>query len=410
MLRYKLACGVCWLSELLGGVQLSHAESSATPAVRDALQAGKALCKVISPPDAGVSRSNQSGMYLPKSAWRFFTAAAPVEEENYREPVQICWPDERKTAAVVSWYGKGSRSEFRLTRLGESWESDAVGDLLVLVPQGKGIFLAHRLRTDEEAAEFCTALGIEPGQRWGFYEKAPDAKIAASGTLEEWATREAGKHDTFPTGRAMAELARQAVREWQPAVLTKSADHRLMAWIEAEYTIYRAMERRICNAQVTQDFTNIDDFLSAASTIMNRRKSRAGHSLEAHTGHLLTECGITFEAQAVIDGKVRPDVLFPGKAAYDTPGHPVDNLVILGLKTTCRDRWRQVLNEGKRLPLKHLLTLQPAMSRAQLQEMHEASLQLIVPAPLHRAYDVPEGYRLLSVEEFVQDMKRRFPK
>ena len=49
------------------------------------------------------------------------------------------------------------------------------------------------------------------------------------------------------------------------------------------------------------------------------------------------------------------------------------------------------------------------MSRAQLTEMHEAKLQLIVPAPLHRVYDVPDGYQLLSVEEFVRDMRRRFP-
>ena len=207
----------------------------------------------------------------------------------------------------------------------------------------------------------------------------------------------------------MAELARQAVRDCQPVVPTKSADLRLMAWIEAEYAIYRAIERRVCNTQVTQDFTNVEDFLSAAATIMNRRKSRAGHSLEAHVEYLLTECGIAYEAQAIIDGNGKPDILLPGKAAYNNPNVPVENLVVLGLKTTCRDRWRQVLNEGQRLPLKHLLTLQPAMSRAQLVEMQEANLQLIVPAPLHRACQVPEGYRLLSVEEFVQDLRRRFP-
>ena len=183
-----------------------------------------------------------------------------------------------------------------------------------------------------------------------------------------------------------------------------------MAWIGAEYAIYRAIERRVCNTQVTQDFTNVEDFLSAAATIMNRRKARAGRSLESHVEYLLTECGIADEAQAIIDGNGKPDILFPGKAAYNDPANPVENLVVPGLKTTCRDRWRQVLSEGLRLPLKHLLTLQPAMSRAQLTEMNEAKLQLIVPSPLHGAYDVPEGYQLFSVEEFVNDMRRRFPK
>ena len=111
----------------------------------------------------------------------------------------------------------------------------------------------------------------------------------------------------------------------------------------------------------------------------------------------------------MIDGNGRPDILLPGKEAYNNPAHPAGELVVLGLKTTCRDRWRQVLNEGKRIPQKQLLTLQPAMSRAQLKEMQEAQLQLVVPASLHQGYDLPEGGRLLSVEDFVQEMRRRFP-
>jgi hypothetical protein len=276
------------------------------------------------------------------------------------------------------------------------------------VPQGAGKFRAHLLRTEDEVSGFCAALGLEPGQRWAYYGKSP-VLPAEPERLETWAARKAAEHHDFPTGRAMAELAREAVRACQPEVLTQSADARLMAWIEAEYAVYRAIERRVCDAQVKQEFATVEDFLSAAATIMNRRKSRAGHSLEAHVEYLLTECGIAFEAQAIIDGKVRPDVLVPGKAAYDDPAHPVENLVVLGLKTTCRDRWRQVLNEGKRLPVKHLLTLQPAMSRAQLTEMMEARLQLVVPAAFHRAYDVPEGYQLLSVEDFVKFLKHRFP-
>ena len=72
----------------------------------------------------------------------------------------------------------------------------------MLVPQGQGKFRAHLLRTDEDAAELCTALGIEPGQPWGFYEKSPVGKIAP-GSVEEWATREAARYDSFPTGRVM---------------------------------------------------------------------------------------------------------------------------------------------------------------------------------------------------------------
>ena len=34
----------------------------------------------------------------------------------------------------------------------------------------------------------------------------------------------------------------------------------------------------------------------------------------------------------------------------------------------------------------------------------------VVPAPLHGGYDVPDGCRVLTVEAFLQEMKRRFPR
>ncbi len=382
--------------------------ADAGPAVADALRAGRALCKVISRNDAGIPGSHQSGLYLPKAAWRLFTGTAAVEEENRCEEVTITWNGDTTTGSVISWYGKSTRSEYRLTRIGGILDGDSVGDLLVLVPQGERKFHAHVLRTEEDAASFCAALGIESGERWGIYGKEPAA--ADGDRYSAWAAVAAQRHDSFPSGLTMADEARKAVAELTPAVLKQSADHRLLAWMEAEYALFRAIERRVCNAQVHQEFTTVEEFIAVAATITNRRKSRAGHSLEEHVEHLLGDAQVVFEAQATIDGQVRPDILLPGKAAYNDPKHSADNLVVLGLKTTCRDRWRQVLNEGRRIAVKHLLTLQPAMSRAQLAEMHEARLQLVVPAPLHSGYELPEGCRLLTVQQFVEDMQRRFPR
>ena len=243
-----------------------------------------------------------------------------------------------------------------------------------------------------------------------FLCKASAKEPSTPDSITAWSLKEAQQHAKFPTGRIMAELAHKAVEECTPEVLKKSADERLLAWMDAEYTLFRAIERRLCDERVHQKFADIEEFLTAAETITNRRKARAGHSLEQHVEYLLREAGIAFEAQATIDGKVRPDVILPGKAAYDDPQHPAEKLVILGIKTTCKDRWRQVLNEGRRVTVKHLLTLQPAMSRAQLTEMHEAKLELIVPAPLHAGYEIPDGCRLLTVQQFVEEMQRRFPR
>ena len=50
---------------------------------------------------------------------------------------------------------------------------------------------------------------------------------------------------------------------------------------------------------------------------------------------------------------------------------------MLAAKTTCKDRWRQIINEADRIKLKHLITLQEGVSEAQFREMQEAGVQRI---------------------------------
>lgn len=75
----------------------------------------------------------------------------------------------------------------------------------------------------------------------------------------------------------------------------------------------------------------------------------------------------------------KPDFVFPNGKCYHNLEFPGDLLTILGAKTTCKDRWHQVLNEADRIPNKHLFTLQRGVSRNQLQEMKDEHLTLVVP-------------------------------
>lgn len=43
----------------------------------------------------------------------------------------------------------------------------------------------------------------------------------------------------------------------------------------------------------------------------------------------------------------KPDFVFPNGECYHKLEFPGDLLTILGAKSTCKDRWRQVLNEGR---------------------------------------------------------------
>ncbi|MBK8915911.1 MAG: hypothetical protein IPM64_15180 [Phycisphaerales bacterium] len=133
---------------------------------------------------------------------------------------------------------------------------------------------------------------------------------------------------------------------------------------------------------------------------MNRRKSRAGWSLEHHVEHILTEAKIPFSARsAEVEGE--PDILIPGVEAYLDKKYPRDRLCMLGVKTTCKDRWRQVLNEGEGIARKHLLTLQRGISEKQLKQMTKAKVTLIVPEGLHKDYPKVDGVRLVRVTEFI---------
>jgi type II restriction enzyme len=94
---------------------------------------------------------------------------------------------------------------------------------------------------------------------------------------------------------------------------------------------------------------------------MNRRKSRAGWSLENHVEHILTEAKIPYTARPKeVEGE--PDILIPSVEAYLDKKYPRDRLCLLGVKTTCKDRWRQVLHEGEGITRKHILTMQRGIS------------------------------------------------
>lgn len=91
---------------------------------------------------------------------------------------------------------------------------------------------------------------------------------------------------------------------------------------------------------------------------------------------------------------------------------------MVGVKTTCKDRWRQVLAEGTRIETKHILTLQRDISENQLTSMRDHKVQLVVPmhpkerhlkAPEKRFYSVP-GMEIWTLERFVAQVREALTK
>jgi len=80
---------------------------------------------------------------------------------------------------------------------------------------------------------------------------------------------------------------------------------------------------------------------------------------------------------------------------------------MLAVKTTCKDRWRQILNEvdKDRIPTKHLLTLQEGVSQNQFNEMLDEGVQLVVPFGLHKSYPKKVRPHLMTLESFLADIR-----
>jgi len=373
-------------------------------AVSDALKAGKAICKFITRNNVGATGSHECGYYLPKSVWQMFTSHPPIKGVNHTAAVRVLWGDGVTTISKVKWYGIRTRSEYRLTSFGRGFQwlnEDLVGSLLVIIPFSLENFHAYIFQEEEEIEQIQTALGIETLGGFGIYSGGKARTEDGNDCLSRFIGETVLKLQDFPDGRWMALHAREFVIECIKDFSRFSPDDQLLKWVSTEFQLFRAVEQKLCEADIRGPFSDVDDFIKVAATLMNRRKSRAGHSLEHHVEHLLTASRLPFDRQPRIDGNVRPDLLVPGKAAYEDKAFPISRLVVVGIKTTCKDRWRQVLNEGKRVPEKHLLTLQEGISSDQLTEMRDANVTLVVPKPFHKDYDTKTGIKLLSVQDFL---------
>jgi len=379
-------------------------------AIETSLECGNALLKFVAPNDCGVTKSHQYGPYLPKPAWKLYTTIEPVKGVNGKAPVKIVWQDDRVTDSMITWYG-AAKSEYRLTRFGQDFPyftPDNVGDLLVLAIENYDVFHGFVLDLDEDIEELQAALGVQPFEHWGVYEGGAAKIETEDECLHRHFNEFVSALKKFPTGEAFSTATRQFLDECIKNFRKLSPDDALVQWVETEYRLFQVAERQICQAEIVRPFKDVDDFLRTASSITQRRKARAGRSLENHVEHLLKSAGIPHKMRPKIDGK--PEVVIPSEDAYNDETYPVDQLCIIGVKRTCRDRWWQILNEGRRVEEKHILTMQPTISVDQLKQMNDRHVHLVVPEPFHKKYPKDRPMKLLSVEALIDDLRKRFAK
>jgi len=342
-------------------------------AIDSARRSKVAYCKYLAANDTKATKSHQSGYLISKSAWKLFLTKEPMQRKNLKVKVTIKWQHDVETKSVFTYYG-AAKNEFRLTRFGRKFpfrEKNNVGDLLILCKKDNSHFELLK-----QFNSYLNSLSTD-----------------------------------FPTTSELALNARECYNDTFKVTsknIEADPDKEILEWLKAEYELFKVIENDRYKKGFTSRFTTVEEFLEAANKFLQRRKSRAGWSLEHHLVEIFRIFDLQFDfgRRVKTEGNKKPDFLFPGNIAYQSKKFNANKLVMLAAKTTCKDRWRQILNEADKIKTKHLFTLQQGISENQLKEMYKCKVQLVVPkAYLHH---FPKSYqnRIWTLAQFIKYVQR----
>jgi type II restriction enzyme len=258
------------------------------------------------------------------------------------------------------------------------------------------------LDLEDDIEGILQALDVEVLEDWGgFYQQGRVAVDPGTCISSKFRTF-IGTLNSFPSTTEISEFTYRSIAECSPDFISQSPDVQLLELIRKEYDLFQRIESVLCGKDIQAKlFKSVSEFIETALRLLNRRKSRAGRALENHFGQLLKNAGIPFEPRAAVRG--RPDVIIPSREVYESDEQ--SGLFVVGVKTTCKDRWRQVLQEAPRVSQRYLLTLQQGISESQFLEMSEANVQLIVPSAFHNHYPKAVRAKLLTVSDFFHIVK-----
>ena len=385
-------------------------ENIARKVIADTANSEIIFCKFLSANDTGETGGHQSGIYIPKNSVPLIFDTPGIKGQNKEDFNKIKWQDDFETDAHFKYYGQGTRNEYRITGFGRNFpflKPDYTGSLVVILKQKDSSYKGYVLETEDEIEYFLDYFGITPTET----NCLLNTVLPSLDEKENIAIQEFIKTLTtdFPTSEQMS-LAAQRIQNFvfdHEENIQLRPDDKLLDWTEVEYRLFRAIEHERYGVLIKNGFSDVEKFIELANQVLNRRKNRAGKSFEHHLSSLFTGNSITFTPQAVTEGNKKPDFIFPSVESYHDASFPVDKLASLAAKTTCKDRWRQVLNEADRLRSKNkfLCTLQQGISSAQLEEMKSEKVVLVVPEKYIKTY--PEKYQndIWTVKKFIEYIK-----
>lgn len=380
----------------------------ANQVIQSVLKSELTFCKFLSANDTGATGGHQSGILVSKTAKDILFSQSLEGETILKRTVKIIWQNDLMTESSFTYYK--SKNELRITKFGRGFpfiKPEQTGALFVFTKQSEDDYSGYFLETEEQIEEFLNAFSISPTQT----NSLIDINRVQPETQEKVAIQEFinGLQVEFPVSYEMSAAAREIQNKVYNHMeyVRVNPDIKIIDWTNMEYTLFRALEHARYGDIIAKGFSSVEDFINVANMVLNRRKSRAGKSLEHHLAAIFDGNGISYTPQAITEGNKKPDFIFPSQQAYHDFDFSDEKLISLAAKTTCKDRWRQIINEANRLRErpKYLCTLQQGISPAQMDEMQDENVILVVPKPYISTYPADRRDRIWTLTKFVNYVK-----
>lgn len=285
----------------------------ANQAIQSVLNSEQGFCKFLSANDTGATGGHQSGILISKSAVNMLFTTQQLKQESIpKRFVKIRWQDDLITESGFTYYE--SKNELRITRFGRGFpflKPEQTGSLFVFTRQSEEDYNGYFLDTEEEIEEFLNTFGISPTET----NCLIDTEKVRPETQERLAIQEfiSNLDVDFPTSDVMSAAARTIEEKVYNHIghIITNPDEKLISWTNMEYTLFRALEYARYGELITKGFQSVDEFVKIANVVLNRRKSRAGKSLEHHLAAIFDGNEIKYSSQATTEGNKKTRFYFP---------------------------------------------------------------------------------------------------
>src|SRR5262249_37779338 len=143
-----------------------------------------------------------------------------------------------------------------------------VGDLLVLIPEEpQKRFRGYVIDNETDIDELTLQLGANPARRWSLYQRDVTHIETEEECIEKRFHDFADTLNSFPAVDAFTQHTLKSLAECLKDFAKMSPDDAILRSVDAEFQLFRRVERKVCSPLLVRAFADVDDFIATAQTI-----------------------------------------------------------------------------------------------------------------------------------------------